>query len=57
VESYLRDARQLFVETQAVWGHPLSANEQQALSPKALLEAVHDFAEGPVKTFVLSETE
>ncbi len=50
IESLLRDPRQLFVETQAVWEAPLPADEEP--NPRQLLETVVEYADGPVVKFI-----
>lgn len=52
IESLLQNPRQLFVETQAIWGSPLSVGTR--LDPRSLLDTVAEFAEGPVTEFILA---
>jgi hypothetical protein len=52
IESFFQDARQLFVETQALWMMPLAG---EALDATNLLHTIAEYATGPVIDFVLSE--
>jgi hypothetical protein len=51
IESLLRDPRMLYVETQAVWERPSSAEP----SPRQLLQTVIEYADGPVVQFITRE--
>lgn len=50
IESLLRDPRQMYVETQAVWEQPQPPNSEP--DPRAALEAVLGYAGGPVLDFI-----
>jgi len=50
IESYLRDSRMLFVETQFAWPYPLSIRE--GLKPKDLVDEIDDFATEVVPRFI-----
>ena len=53
VESFLQDPSQLFVEVTAAWNKPLAPGTSPA--PKAILDAIERFADGPVEQFILLE--
>ncbi len=53
IESLLADPRMLFVETQAVWEQPLPPGNEP--NPRELVEAVEQYADGPVVQFIMRE--
>jgi hypothetical protein len=54
VESYLRDPRQLFVDTLGAWSSPRPTGGP--LDSSDMLQTVLAFAEGEVRRFILAET-
>lgn len=55
IESYLRDSQLLFVETQFSWPQPIPIND--GLIPRALLEAVNQYATTEVINFILQRND
>ncbi len=54
IESFLSDARQLFLETQFVWETPAAPGLEP--DPRPLIEAVDAFIDGPATRFIAGES-
>lgn len=53
IESFLQDPSKLFVETTAAWNKPMPPGSMP--EPKAVMDAIAEFADGPVEQFILME--